>query len=403
MSEHSQKTPTTPDETVQKENSAEVSCVYHWNYAAQAAYDREAERRERKKGILRYTLCVLSVFALCLALLFWVASRYQPTQNPAQGTPSNGVNTIGNVASEVNPATVLILASNGYSTSFGTGFFIRSDGYIATNDHVVANQTDIKVHLYTGEVLDAQYVAGSAVDDLAVLKVKSGRYPTVRIGDSSRVCLGDTVVAIGNPSGEEAAWTVTHGIISSTSRLVAVSGTGYTAEVKMMQTDAPLNPGNSGGPLCNTRGEVIGIVSRKLTGYEGIGFAIPINEAMQSLQKMIDSSYVQSESAVSKTRPSIGVSVADLPAGTVLSFENGEEYITPYNGVCVQKVVEGSGADGVLKSGDLIYAMDGKAVSDIASLQSLLYHYNVGDSAVFKIFRRGQEIEVTVRLGIVES
>ena len=400
MSDFSKQNLPQQEENAPQEQNPNALHVYHWNYAAQTAFDRELEQKQRKQGAWTYALIMSAVFIVCISLLLCVAFRYQSEHLQTPNSSLQGENTIGAVAEEVNHATVLILASNGYKTSFGTGFFIRSDGYIATNDHVVANQSEIQVHLYTGEVLKAEYVAGSSADDLAVLKVHGNRYPTVRIGDSSKVRVGDVAIAIGNPSGEEASWTTTQGIISSTARRVSVSGTGYTAEVKMMQTDAPVNPGNSGGPLCNANGEVIGIVTRKLTDYEGIGFAIPINEAMQSLEKMIDGTFRQSESTVAATRPGIGISVAELTAGTVLSFENGEEYTLPYSGVCVQKVVAGSGADGVLQIGDVIYAMDGKTVSDIASLQALLYRYNIGESVTFKIFRRGTETEVTVQLGI---
>ena len=399
MSELSQKDPIRETDP-QKSDATEVEYVYHWNYAAQTAYDREQEKRQHRKGILVYALIMSVVFLTCLAVLVGVVVWYQADNGTDAATNEAGGTNIGVIAEAVNPSVVLIYASNGYSTSFGSGFFIRSDGYIATNDHVVAGHSQITVTLYSGESLEAEYVAGSATDDLAVLKVKGGNYPTVRIGDSSQVRVGDVAIAIGNPAGEEAAWTTTHGIISSTSRRVSVRGNGYSAEVKMMQTDAPVNPGNSGGPLCNARGEVIGVVTRKLTDYEGIGFAIPINEAMKSLEKMIDGSYSQSDSEVSASRPTIGISVAELPAGTVISFENGEEYTVPYSGVCVQSVVSGSGADGVLQIGDLICAMDGKTVSGIDALQTLLYNYSVGDRVVFKVFRKGNEIEVTVRLGI---
>lgn len=400
MSEFSKQNLPPQEEKEPQGRDSNLLHVYHWNYAAQTAYDCELKHKQNQKGAWTYALVMSAVFIVCISLLLIAAFCYRADQPQNPNFALQGENVIGTVADAVNPATVLILASDGYTTSFGTGFFIRSDGYIATNDHVVANRSEIQVRLYTGEILKAEYVAGSSADDLAVLKVKGTRYPTVRIGDSSKVRVGDLAIAIGHPSGEEATWTTTQGIISSTKRIVSVSGTGYTAEVKMMQTDAPVNRGNSGGPLCNAKGEVIGIVARKLTDYEGIGFAIPINEAMQSLEKMIDGTFRQSESTVAATRPSIGISVAELTAGTVLSFENGEEYMLPYHGVCVQKVVAGSGADGVLEIGDVIYAMDGKAVSDVASLQALLYRYNVGDSVTFQIFRRGTETEVTVRLGI---
>ena len=278
---------------------------YQWNYGAQCAYENERAKQKKRSGALVYALVMTAVFAVCLALLIGVLVWYDVDVEQNM--------TVAEVSEAVSPATVLIYATGTSSYGYGTGFFIRSNGYIATNYHVVQDKTEISVTLYSGQVLGAKLIDYSVPDDLAVLKVEGSGFPTVSVGNSDALRVGELAIAIGNPSGTDAAWTTTQGIISALNREVTVTGTGTIEELTMIQTDAPVNPGNSGGPLCNARGEVIGIVTRKLSDYEGIGFAIPINGAMKILNTIVDTGSASGiQSSISKVRPTIGIGVSDI-------------------------------------------------------------------------------------------
>ncbi len=379
---------------------APAETAYHWNYSAQLEHDRALEQKQRRRGGAVYAIIMASAFLLCLAVLAGVLIWYQGAESTHAGAGDLSA-TIGSVSDAVKPATVLIYAPNELGVGYGTGFFLRDDGYIATNYHVVEGATSLTVRLYSGKEVSAEFVAGSAPDDLAIIKIKGAGYPVVSIGNSDGIKVGDLAIAIGNPGGEDGSWTTTAGIISVTNRTVAVSGLGYSAEVNMMQTDAPVSGGNSGGPLCNANGEVIGIVSRKLSDHEGIGLAIPINEAIASLAAMIDGTYRQSESTVAKVRPAIGITAANITAGNTLRYQN-KTYTVPYDGVYVDGVIAGSPADGKLMMYDVIYAIDGKAASNITTLKAILDSHKLGDTITLSVFRLGETLEIKIKLTISE-
>ena len=219
-------------------------------------------------------------------------------------------------------------------------------------------------------------------------------------GNVARV--GELAVAIGHPSGADGSlpWTTTHGIISALDRVVSVSGGGKHGEMTMIQTDAPVNPGNSGGPLCNSRGEVIGIVTSKHTTYEGIGFAIPINNAMELLREIVETGSADGiESNVAKVRPTIGIGVRDIVEGDVYYDMQGKKYTAEKTGVLVSSVDETGAAYGSLQVRDIIIAMDGKTVETQNDLRELLYKHKSGDETTLVIWRDGQSKSVKIRLG----
>ncbi len=257
--------------------SSEEHFSYRWDYGEQVAFDRAQQQKKRKNGVLTYTIVMSSVFFICFGILLFLL-LWKPNGNLQNNKPTNSqIMTTSEVADLVSPSVVLIFSAGNSSYGYGSGFFLTSDGYIVTNYHVVSKGSVFSVQLYDGTRLDATLIGGSETDDLAVLKVEGRQFPAAVLGDSAVVRVGDKAIVIGNPSGTDASWTTTQGIISALNREITVSGNGYMEEITMLQTDAPVNPGNSGGPLCNDRGEVIGVVTRKLTDYEGIGFAIPIN------------------------------------------------------------------------------------------------------------------------------
>lgn len=259
---------------------------YRWNYAAQKAFDEGEKKKTRKRGAWTYAIVMASAFLLCFAMLAGVLVWYGVTGRSKQ---AYGSLSATEVTERIAPSTVLIYTkqkNGGYRS--GTGFFIRSDGYIATNYHVVENGTQFEVTLYNAERVNAELIGVSKENDLAILKIKGSRYPTAAIGNSDAVQVGDNVYVIGNPNGAYGAWSTTHGIISSVDRQTTINNKTF----RMLQTDAAINPGNSGGPLCNDRGEVIGVVTQIMLDQdgnrsEGFGMAIPINKAMDILEDIL--------------------------------------------------------------------------------------------------------------------
>lgn len=375
--------------------------TYRWDYSEQVAYDNEQKNKKKRKGILVYAVVMTVFFALCLALLAATVIWYG-NGNMISGNSQGAALTTTQVAELVNPSTVLIYASKSSTYGYGTGFFIRENGYIATNAHVVEGCSYISVTLYSGEVLEAELIGSSTADDLAVLKVKGSEYPVVRIGDSDALRVGETAIAIGNPSGADAPWTTTQGIISALNREVTVEGSASIEELTMIQTDAPVNPGNSGGPLCNDRGEVIGVVTRKLTAYESIGLAIPINGAMEILNAIVETGSADGvHSSISKERPTIGITGGTIAKGDKYSL-GGVMYSAEKDGVIVSSVDPYGAAANVLKVADIIIAFNGEAIKDMDTLIGMLYEHKIGDAVSITVWRDGNEVTVSVILGIAK-
>ena len=373
----------------QENTPIEESYTYRWTYDGQLAHDREQKKRQSRRSAWVYATVMAVAFAACLLLLggtVWLSRKEAPTE----------ALTVQEVSEMVNPGTVLIYASSSAKSGFGTGFFVRQNGYIVTNYHIIESMENVSVTLYSGDELEAEVVWYSTADDLAILKVDGKGYPTLKIGDSDGVKIGDTAIAIGNPGGNICPWTTTMGIVSAVNREVTVEGSRAIVDLTMMQTDAQVNPGNSGGPLCNDRGEVIGIVTRKLTDYEGIGMAIPINGAMELVNAFLDTgSAANVVSSVSKVRPTIGIQAAAVKQGDSIT----DSFVAPANGILVISVVSGGSADGTLLSGDLILEINGKTVQELEDLKEILYATRIGDTLQMKVNRFGKMLELSVTLG----
>ncbi len=256
--------------------------TYTWNYADQCAYDEKSARRKQRRATRNWTIGMILAFAAVLAMLAGVLIWYEYTGRDAL---SQEALDAGEVAEIVNPSLVLIYCETAKPNqyTYGTGFFITSDGYIATNYHILENTKSIRVILWTGKEYNPTLVGYDAEQDLAVLKIAGIGHPTVSVGNSDSVRVGDTAYVLGHPSGGSAAWSVTEGIVSFLGRT-----TKEHPKAHMIQFDAAANPGNSGGVLCNDRAEVVGVVTSRLADTQGIGFAIPVNEAMPVLQKIMD-------------------------------------------------------------------------------------------------------------------
>lgn len=257
----------------------------------------------------------------------------------------------------------------------GSGIIFQSDGYIVTNWHVINGATEISVILNTGEEFTAKLVGSDEKTDLAVLKIDPGstKLTAATLNSSADVKVGELAVAIGNPMGQEFSGSVTAGIVSAVNRTMTLDNRTYN----LIQTDAAINNGNSGGALINQYGEVIGINSVKLssTGIEGMGFAIAMSEAKPIIDDLMSSGYVTG-------RPLVGINIRD----------------TGY-GLFIENVVEGSGAeDAGLKTYDMILEVDGQKVSSTEEVNAIRDKKKAGDYLTFKILRDGETMEIQVRL-----
>ena len=312
-----------------------------------------------------------------------------------QGESASGQEpmSIVDIARQVGPAVVGIVATGESSSgmflipqqtqSSGSGIIISSDGYIVTNNHVVEGASSLKVTLNTMEEYDAKLVGTDPQTDLAVIKIEATGLTSAVLGNSSDVEVGELAIAIGNPLGQELAGTVTTGIISATNRQVTVDDVEYT----LLQTDAAINEGNSGGALVNAYGEVIGINSVKMasTGVEGLGFAIPSDIAKPVISDLIEYGYVTG-------RPVIGIT------GRNITEEMSQYYDLPV-GVYIQAITEFSAAEKAgLRPGDVIIQCDGQTVETVDELNEIRDQHQVGDTLTLTIVRNGQRMEVSVTL-----
>ena len=274
---------------------------------------------------------------------------------------------------------------------YGSGVIISPDGYIVTNAHVVDSASKLVVILAGGEEVEATLVGVDDVTDLAVLKIDKKNLTSISLGDSAKARVGETVLAIGNPMGQELYGSVSKGIISATNRQVTIDGHVYT----MLQTDTAINAGNSGGALVNLKGELIGICSSKMVSAgtdengnaisaEGLGFAIPISEAQPIINELMEKGSVE--------RPVMGIS------GGFLTEQAAAYYNCPV-GFVVQEVAPGSGAEaGGIKADDLITAIDGTAITSYANMSSIITSHKIGDTIKVTVWREGKTSELTVTL-----
>ncbi len=286
-------------------------------------------------------------------------------------------------------------------TSTGSAFVYKTDnkyGYLLTNYHVVDGADKVVLTMSDDTETEATVLGGDEYLDLAVLRVdKSNVSMVANIGTSEDMKLGDTVFTVGTPMGEEYRGTVTSGILSGKDRMVSVSVSNSSSSdwiMRVLQFDASINPGNSGGPLLNANGEVIGICSLKLVDdeIEGMGFAIPIEYAMNHIESL--------ENGEEIDWPVLGVSMINANDTTAL-YRNGinvDRNIT--EGVVVVQAEKGSGAyDAGLTTGDVITKIDGKDVEDSAYLRYELYQHQAGDTIKITYIRNNKEHTVNVKLG----
>lgn len=325
---------------------------------------------------------------------------YQSNENSNVSSVSSdgsheNTNTIRGAVEKAAPAVVEILTETEVTSynlfggtyvanNAGSGVILSEDGYIITNNHVVSDAKSIKVTTYDGKQYDAELIGKDKTSDIAVIKVEADNLTSATVGDSTKVQAGDIALVIGNPLGTLGG-SVTDGIISAPSREITIDGEA----MNLIQTDAEINSGNSGGGLFNGDGNLIGIVNAKDSGttssgatIEGIGFAIPINYALEIAEDLI-------ENGVVVNRATIGVYLQELAKAT-------EQYPA---GLYITDIVKDSGAEKAgLQAYDRIVALDGTEINSYTELKRIMRDKKVGDKIILSIIRDGETVDYEITL-----
>lgn len=371
----------------------------------------EKEINKKNRLIVAFVVTVIvSAIAGCgsLLLFFHMFPQYlnNTVTNITKSEKEVTVNENGiadAVEKEYDAVTIVENFRGNKLYATGTGFIFKKEGntyYLLTNFHVINGGTLIKIKFTDGTEVPVNVVGGDQFADVAVLSYESEKDLTVSsIGNSSSTRVGDTVFAIGAPIDSDVfSWTVTRGILSGKDREVSVSVSGSVNNdwiMKVLQTDAAINSGNSGGPLCNSNGEVIGITNMKLSSssIEGMGFAIPIEDALGYADQIISGKGVQ--------RPYLGVSMADAN-NSYYAYRFG--YGTDQKGVLLVNVEEGSSADKAgLKSGDIVIGLNDEEIKDTATFRYKLYKYEIGTEVKIKYLRNNKEYTTDLKLVTIEN
>lgn len=361
-----------------------------------------SEKKGGNGGLIAIA-CVFVFFIGCAAMYGFISAFPNLFTNNITKLEKNvtvNENGIADAVEKVYDAVVVVSTYRNNSLyASGTGFVYHKDdnkAYILTNNHVIENGSKVTVTFTNGNVVETEIIGSDTLSDIAVLSVgKDEAIAVAEIGKSTDLRVGDTSFAVGAPLNSVYSWSVTRGIISGKDRMVEVSNEKSGDYVmKVLQTDAAINEGNSGGPLCNSNGEIIGITSLKLVdeSVEGMGFAIPIEVALDYAQKIVNGESI--------TQPYMGVSM--------LNVTQGYYYPQYYRmlvasditkGVIVVRVEENSpAAKAGLQDGDVITKVNDNEIASIGYLRYYLYNYEIGDKIVVTYIRDGKEKTTTVTL-----
>ena len=368
------------------------------------------EPPRKKRGIGKKVLAGVLALVLVAAVSFGggfagylAASKnggqtvmYQAASGGSATSTSSTGGSLSDVAGAVTPSVVVVTTEQIVTDNYfwggqqvlsgaGSGVILTTDGYIVTNYHVVEGAQQITVTLHDDSTYTATVVGSDQQSDIALLKIDATGLTPAVLGDSDSVQVGEVVIAVGNPMGTLGG-TVTDGIVSALNRDISVEGN----EMTLMQTSAAISPGNSGGGLFNTNGELIGIVNAKYSDEdaEGLGFAIPVNAMKTVVQDLLENGYVTG-------RPALGITVI-----TVGDVQTAMQYGVSSLGVYVNSVDEGSGAEAAgMKAGDRIVSIGTQLVESTDDVTNALKSYNVGDVVEVQVDRGRELITLQVTLG----
>ena len=359
------------------------------------------EKKENTKGLLKLIPVVLISVFLSVGLTILVLTKFPKLLNKTNTTVTQQEVNITDdslaIAVEKVYDSVVIVKNYKYGRLYGTGtgfVYKRNEDtyYLLTNWHVVKDASNVKIVLTTGDEYDVKVIGSDQFVDIAVLEYKSTQeLPVIPVGDNKVSKVGDTVFAIGAPLDSSVfSWSVTRGVLSGKDRQVAVQLDSNTTNdwiMNVIQTDAAINSGNSGGPLCNINGEVIGITNMKLvkSGVEGMGFAIPIEDATFYADAIIKGDDI--------TRPVLGIAMYEVKSNSSYRIEGVS------SGVGISSIFSDGPADRAhLVSGDVIVGIDGVEVKSIAELRIELYKHKFGEKINVKYVRQGQAYTTQVEL-----
>jgi serine protease Do len=397
-------------------------------------YEFDEERYQRKSRAKGY-IAIALIFTLIGGLLFYALSPYIVGTNNSSGnrdtgqitekpnSDQNGTSTdtndsggikigsnedffidrdnpVADIAAKLEKAVVGITNKSEVTLpnmffyreqvqeveGYGSGIIISEEGHVLTNHHVIEGAKELFVIMSDGETVKAELIGSDAQSDIAVLKIEPNNLTVAKIGDSDKVRKGDFAIAIGNPLGHKLAGTVNFGVISAANRSLELEG----RTMELIQTDAAINNGNSGGALVNMNGEVIGMNTVKFGGgtVEGLGFAIPSNIFKPIAQEIIETGKVSYPQ-----KPWLGVYIGEVNA------EASKEYGYPEGVIITDLEKEGPAAKAGMKPADVIIGMDGKDLKTIDELRKMLDSHEVGDVVDIKLWRNGDEFTLKVKLG----
>lgn len=355
---------------------------------------------EKQKKIAKYIGSGVMIFTLALGGGYLGVTLATDSSTPASNkiiktsATSTATNDISKIAESASPSVVAITTETVQRGTFmkeavsqgaGSGVIITEDGYIITNHHVVNGASNIKVTLSNNKEYDATLIGSDATNDIAVIKINKNGLTVATIGNSDKLKVGEDVVAIGNPLGTLGG-TVTEGILSATSREIRVENVDMT----LLQTSAAVNPGNSGGGLFNTSGELIGVVNAKISSdnVEGIGFAIPSNKAIEIAKQIIDNG------GFATGNYTIGITMIEID-----DEENAKSFNVDEQGVYVYQVVEGSDAQKAgIESGDLLVSVNGTKITTMDKAKDMIKNSKKGDVINVIVKREGKTKTFTIEV-----
>ena len=374
---------------------------------------KKPKKKPKKVSFTRRSLALLIICCVLLSSMFGfggalaydmmtadtVTGSATPTISTASSTTSGytlesatgSSMTIQEITKVSQPSVVEIRTEGIMSDSWmqqyvtegaGSGVIISEDGYIMTNNHVIDGANKITVTTADKQSYEAKLIGTDSTNDVAVIKIDANGLTPATYGNSDELAVGDLAVAIGNPLGE-LGWTVTAGIISATDRKLSIDG----KTMSLLQTDSSINPGNSGGGLFNDDGQLIGLVVAKSSGsdVEGLGFAIPINTAANVAQQLMTNGYV-------KDQPWSGMTYTEGSSGfdAFFGMSSSSVYIYSVDTETAQKAG--------FESGDIVSEIDGKQITTIDDVSSVITSHKPGDVLTYKIIRNGQEMELQLKL-----